>query len=554
MSEQTERDVMEVDVVIVGGGPSGLAAACRLGQLAQESGQELSIVLVEKGSEVGAHIVSGAVMDPKAITELFPNWKELGAPLNVEVTKDEVLFMKNDSKAMEVPAALVPDGLHNDGNYIISLGNLCRWLAEQAEAMGIEVFPGFPAASVIYEDGVVKGIITGDFGVDKEGKQKDGFMPGMELRAKYTLFSEGCRGHLGKELIGKFGLDKDSEVQHYGLGVKEIWEIDPSKHELGKVVHTTGWPLSESKSYGGGGFLYHIEDNQVSLGLITSLSYQNPYVSPFEEMQRWKTHPAIKQVLEGGKRISYGARAVTKGGYQSIPRCHFPGGLLSGCDAGFMNMARIKGSHTAMKSGMLAAETLFASLASGDEGGKDLTQFQDALKSSWLYEELYTARNVSPAITKHGDILGGAMVFVDQKLFKGKLPITLSNPTPDYAKLQEAKNFTPIDYPKPDSVLTFNRLDSVFISNTNHEEDQLCHLQLGDPSLPISVNLPKWAEPAQRYCPAGVYEVVEDEAGARFQINAQNCIHCKTCDIKDPSQNINWVVPEGGGGPNYPNM
>lgn len=564
MSEQVqevERDVMEVDVVIVGGGPSGLAAACKLGQLAQEKGQELAIVVVEKGSEIGAHTLSGAVMDPKAITELFPEWKTMGAPLNTEVSGDEILFMLDGDKHKQLPNGLVPDGMHNDGNYIVSLGNVCRWLAEQAESLGIEIFPGFPAQSIIYEDGpdgkpTVKGITTGDFGLDKEGNQKDGFMPGMELRAKYTLFAEGCRGHLGKELIEKYQLDKDSEIQHYGIGVKELWEIEPEKHQEGLVVHTVGWPLSESKSFGGGGFLYHIEGNQVSLGLITSLSYKNPYVSPFEEMQRWKTHPAIKKFLEGGKRISYGARAVTKGGYQSIPKCHFPGGLISGCDAGFMNMARIKGSHTAIKTGMLAAETLFESLSNGDEGGNDLTQFQEAIKSSWVYDELHQARNVSPAITKYGDVLGGAFVFIDQKIFKGKLPLTLSNTTPDYSTLKPASECSPIDYPKPDGKLTFNRLESVFISNTNHEEEQPCHLQLTDDNVPLSVNLPKWAEPAQRFCPAGVYEVVEDENSGdkRFQINAQNCVHCKTCDIKDPSQNITWVTPEGGGGPNYPNM
>ncbi len=550
-----ERESMEVDVVIVGAGPSGLATACRLGQLARDNGQELSVVVVEKGAEVGAHILSGAVFEPRALNELFPNWKELGAPLNTEVKDDDILYFTGADKGAKVPGPFAPKTMHNEGNYIISLGNLCRWLGEQAEALGIEIFPGFPASEVLYhDDGSVKGIATGDFGIDHNGEPKDGYMPGMELHAKYTVFSEGCRGHLGKQLQQQFNLRDEADPQHYGLGVKELWEIDPEKHQQGLVIHTAGWPLSETGT-GGGGFLYHMEDNLVSLGLITDLNYDNPYVSPFEEMQRWKTHPQIKQYLEGAKRVSYGARAITKGGPQSLPRMALPGGLLIGCNAGTLNTAKIKGNHTAMKSGMVAAEVL-AEAIQGGRANDELTEYKEQFEKSWVHEELVQQRNFGPAQHKLGSFLGAAFAFVDLNIFNGKLPFTLHDRTPDHATLKPADQCKQIEYPKPDGKFTFNRLDSVFISNTNHEEDQPCHLQLQDPDIPIQQNLPKYAEPAQRYGPAAVYEVVEDEdtGEPKFQINAQNCVHCKTCDIKDPAQNINWVTPEGGGGPTYPNM
>lgn len=550
-----ERESMEFDVVIVGGGPSGLAAACRLRQLSQESGHETSVCLVEKGSEIGAHILSGAVMDPRAMNELFPDWKEKGAPLNAPVSSDDVFLLTSDQKSIKFPGFLVPPTLHNAGNYAISLGNVCRWLGEKAEELGVEIFPGFAAAEVLHnDDGSVKGIATGDMGITEGGEHKPSYQPGFELHAKYTIFSEGCRGHLGKQLIEKFGLDKNSGTQHYGIGIKELWDIDASKHELGKVVHTMGWPLAESGSTGGG-FLYHLENNQVTLGLITDLSYSNPHVSPFDEMQRFKQHPVIKKHLEGGKRISYGARAINKGGFQAVPKLTFPGGMLSGCDAGFMNFPRIKGSHTAMKTGMLAGESVFEALKAGSEGGEELTGYTEKYEKSWVYEELYAARNVAPAMHKFGMMIGSAYTFIDQTILRGKAPFTLQDPKPDHECMKPASECKPINYPKPDGVITFDKLSSVFLSNTNHEEDQPCHLKLIDPDIPIKHNLPLYNEPAQLYCPAGVYEVVEDEDGTkRFQINGQNCVHCKTCDIKDPTQNITWVVPEGGGGPNYPNM
>jgi len=549
-----ERESMEFDVLIVGAGPAGLSAACRIQQLANEAEQELTVCVVEKGAEVGAHILAGTVFEPTSLNELFPDWKERGAPLNTPVTRDEIYFLRENG-ARKAPNAFVPRNLHNDGNYIISLGNLCRWLGEQAEALGVEIYPGFPAAEVLYDDNnVVKGIITGDFGVAKDGSEKDGYMPGMELRAKYTLFSEGCRGHLGKELLEKFGLDEGKDPQHYGIGIKELWDIDPEKHEPGLVVHTAGWPLSESGTTGGG-FLYHLENGQVYVGLITDLSYSNPYLSPFNEFQRMKTHPTIKQHLEGGKRVSYGARAITKGGYNSLPKMSFPGGLILGCDAGTLNSSKIKGSHTAMKSGLLGAEAVFEALQKGSEGD-DLTSFGEKFENSWLYKELFNDRNFSPAIHKFGTIVGGGIAFLEQNILRRSLPFTFHDTTPDYATLKPASECKKIEYPKPDNKLTFDRLSSAFMSNTNHEEDQPSHLQLKDPELPIRDNLPTYDEPAQRYCPVGVYEVVdaEDGSGKKFQINAQNCVHCKTCDIKDPAQNIRWVVPEGGGGPVYPNM
>ena len=553
-----EREYMEFDVVVVGAGPAGLSAACRLKQKAAEAGQEISVCVVEKGSEVGAHILSGAVFEPRALTELFPDWKALGAPLHTPVSRDDIFVLKNAESGTKVPNAFVPRTMHNEGNYIISLGNLCRWLAQQAENLGVEIYPGFAAQeALIDETGVVRGIITGDLGVDREGKPKDGlYTPGMELRGKYTLFAEGCRGHIGKQLIERFKLDSDADAQHYGIGLKEIWDIDPAKHQPGLVVHTAGWPLDIMGTENtGGSFLYHLENNQVVVGLIVDLSYANPFLSPFDEFQRLKHHPVLKQYLEGGKRVSYGARAICKGGFNALPKMVFAGGTLIGCDLGTMNFSKIKGSHTAMKSGMLAAESVADALFQGSQGGDVLESYVSGFKASWLYEELFASRNFGAAIHKWGAIVGGAFNVVDQNLFKGKIPFTLRDNKPDYACMKLAADSKRIDYPKPDGKLSFDKLSSVFISGTNHEEEQPCHLKLKDPSIPIGKNLPLYDEPAQRYCPAGVYEVVTQEDGAkRFQINAQNCVHCKTCDIKDPSQNIVWVAPEGSGGPTYPNM
>ncbi|EAR09742.1 electron transfer flavoprotein-ubiquinone oxidoreductase [Reinekea blandensis] len=550
-----ERESMEFDVVIVGAGPAGLSAAIKLMQDAQSNEQEVSVCVVEKGSEVGAHILSGAVFEPTYLNELFPDWKTLGAPLETPVTRDDIYVLNSETSHLKVPHMFVPTTMNNDGNYIISLGNLCRWLAEQAEGLGVEIFPGFTAAEVLYDDnGAVKGIITGDMGVAEDGSEKDSYMPGMELHAKTTIFAEGARGHLGKQLIARFGLDKGKDTQHYGIGIKELWEVESDKHEPGLVVHTAGWPLKEHGA-SGGAFMYHLENNQVVLGLITDLGYHNPYLSPFDEFQRMKHHPIFKKYLEGGKRVSYGARALNKGGPQALPKMHFPGGLLIGCDAGTMNGAKIKGSHTAMKSGMLAAESIMAALKKGLEYGQDLSDFAERFANSDLKKELHFQRNFSPAQHKWGNVFGSAYAFIDMNIFRGTLPWTLTDPTPDYATLKPAAESQKIEYPKYDGKLTFDKLSSVFLSNTNHEEDQPVHLKLTDPELPIRDNLPKYAEPAQRFCPAGVYEVVESDDGEkRFQINSQNCVHCKTCDIKDPAQNITWVTPEGGGGPNYPNM
>ena len=553
-----EREFMEFDVVIVGAGPAGLSAACRLKQKAAEAGKEISVCVVEKGSEVGAHILSGAVFEPRALNELFPDWKELGAPLNTAVKRDDIYMLKNAESAVKVPNFFVPKTMHNEGNYIISLGNLCRWLAQQAENLGVEIYPGFAAQEVLFdESNVVRGIITGDLGVDREGHPKEGlYTPGMELRGKYTLFAEGCRGHLGKQLINKFNLDSDADAQHYGIGIKEIWDIDPAKHEQGLVVHTAGWPLSMVDSENtGGSFLYHLENNQVVVGLIVDLSYSNAYLSPFDEFQRYKHHPVVAQYLEGGKRVAYGARAICKGGLNSLPKMVFNGGALIGCDLGTLNFAKIKGSHTAMKSGMLAADAVADALFAGKEGGDELTSYVDAFKGSWLFDELFRSRNFGPAIHKFGVLGGGAFNYLDQNIFGGKIPFTLHDTKPDYAHMKLAADSTKIDYPKPDGKLSFDKLSSVFLSSTNHEEEQPCHLKLADASIPLGKNLPLYDEPAQRYCPAGVYEVVSLENGdKKFQINAQNCVHCKTCDIKDPSQNITWVTPEGAGGPTYPNM
>ncbi|MBB4811793.1 electron-transferring-flavoprotein dehydrogenase [Pseudomonas rhodesiae] len=553
-----EREYMEFDVVIVGAGPAGLSAACRLKQKAAEAGKEISVCVVEKGSEVGAHILSGAVFEPRALNELFPDWKELGAPLNTPVVRDDIYVLRSSDTSTKVPDFFVPKTMHNEGNYIISLGNLCRWLAQQAENLGVEVYPGFAAQEALFdENGVVRGIITGDLGVDREGKPKEGvYTPGMELRGKYTLFAEGCRGHIGKQLIQRFKLDSDADAQHYGIGLKEIWEIDPAKHQPGLVVHTAGWPLDiMSNENTGGSFLYHLENNQVVVGLIVDLSYSNTFLSPFDEFQRLKHHPVLAQYLEGGKRISYGARALAKGGINSLPKMVFKGGALIGCDLGTMNVAKIKGSHTAMKSGMLAADAVAERLFAESEGGDELTNYVDSFKASWLYEELFASRNFGPAMHKFGPIIGAGFNWFDQNILGGKMPFTLHDTKPDYTCLKLAKDCQKIDYPKPDGKLSFDKLSSVFISGTNHEEEQPCHLKLKDPSIPIGTNLPLYDEPAQRYCPAGVYEVITQEDGEkRFQINAQNCVHCKTCDIKDPSQNITWVTPEGAGGPTYPNM
>tara|TARA_R110001599_G_scaffold171353_1_gene362119 strand:+ start:105269 stop:106966 length:1698 start_codon:yes stop_codon:yes gene_type:complete len=551
LSQHGPREAMDYDIVIVGGGPAGLSAAIRLKQQAANSGREVSVCVLEKGSELGAHILSGAVMDPQALTELLPDWKERGAPLHTPVSEDRFLFLSQTGSA-KVPNFLLPACFQNHGNYVISLANVVRWLGEQAEALGVDLFPGFPAAEILYDEyGAVRGVTTGNMGVNRQGEATAAFQLGMELHAKYTLFAEGARGHLGKQLIAQYGLDQGKAPQSYAIGIKELWEIDPALHQPGLVIHTAGWPLA-SDTYGGS-FLYHLENNQVAVGYVVGLAYQNPYLSPFEEFQRYKTHPAISRFFKGGKRVSYGARAITAGGLQSLPKLVFPGGALIGCEAGFLNASRIKGSHAAIKSGMLAAEAAFAAL-SAERQGDELSAYTTAFEQSWLHEELHVARNFKPWMSK-GLYTGALMVGIDQLLLRGKAPWTLRNKHADHACLKPASAYTPITYTKPDNQLTFDRLSSVFVSNTNHAEDQPFHLTLKDSTIPVRVNLAQYAGLEARYCPAGVYEFVQDAAGQdALQINAQNCVHCKTCDIKDPTQNIVWVTPEGGGGPNYPNM
>ena len=547
------REVMEYDVLVVGAGPAGLATAIHLKNLAQRENQTLSVCLLEKGSEVGAHILSGAVLDPRALNELIPDWRERDAPLRTPVEQDRIYFFRSERAAVRVPGLLAPVSMRNHGNYIVSLGNVCRWLAAQAEALEVEIYPGFAATEVLFnDDGSVKGVATGDMGLSAQGERKDSYEQGMAIHAKHTVFAEGSRGHLGRRLIEKFGLDQGRDPQHYGLGLKELWEVPAEKSRPGLVVHGSGWPLSRHAS--GGFFLYHLEDNQVVAGLIVDLNYSNPHLSPYDEFQRFKHHPVIAETLTGGRRLAYGARAITKGGLFSLPKMSMPGALLIGCDAGTLNFAKIKGTHTAMKSGMVAAEILLEACARGDGAGQDLAEYNERFAASWAYDELRRSRNFGAAMHQFGMYLGAAFNLFDQSVFRGRLPLSLHDRQPDHEALKPAADCEAIQYPKPDGALSFDKLSSVFISNTNHEEDQPCHLTLKDDAVPIAVNLKTYAAPEQRYCPAGVYEIVDEDGAPQLRINAQNCVHCKTCDIKDPTQNIVWVPPEGGGGPNYPNM
>ena len=547
-----ERECMEFDVVIVGAGPAGLSAACRLKQLAQEQSLPLSVCVLEKGAAVGAHILSGAIFEHKALDELFPDWERLNAPLHTAVSEEQFCYLTNRSNYLNIPGALIPAPMQNDGNFVISLGSFCRWLGEQAEAAGVEVFPGFAASEILYDhQGAVAGIITSDMGLDKNGKPKSNFEAGIELKARYTIFAEGARGHLGKQLLNKYHLNQDKPPQHYALGIKELWNIQPELHQPGRVIHGIGWPLSQSGSTGGS-FLYHLADHQVAVGLIVDLSYQNPYLSPFDEFQRMKHHPLFSRYLAGGHRVSYGARAIAKGGIVSLPKQQFPGGVLTGCDAGTLNVAKLKGSHTAMKSGMLAAEAVFAELKQGRH--QTIPAYGRLFRDSWLYQELYESRNFAALNHKFGSVAGGILATIEHNWLNGRISWTINDPLADHECLRPVARCKPIDYPEPDGILSFDKPSSVYLSATRHEEDQPCHLKLSDPSLPISKHLPLYGEPSQRYCPAGVYEIITLDGEPRFQINAANCIHCKACDIKDPSQNIIWVSPEGGGGPHYPNM
>jgi electron-transferring-flavoprotein dehydrogenase len=550
----SEREYMEYDVVIVGAGPAGLAAAIRLRQLGEESGREISVCVLEKGSEVGAHILSGAVLETRALDELIPDWSDKGAPLNAPVSEEKFLFL-TESGSRSMPIWMLPKQMHNHGNHVVSLGNVCRWMAEQAEAAGVEIYPGFAAAEVLLDErNRVYGVATNDMGVAADGSHKPSYTPGIELRAKYTMFAEGCRGSLSQQLMQTFGLRENSDPQTYGIGIKELWEVDPAKHKLGTVIHTAGWPMDNNTW--GGSFIYHLENNQVYVGYVIGLDYENPHLSPFDEFQRFKTHPAIRPMLEGGKRVSYGARALNEGGLQSIPKLVFPGGMLIGCSAGFLNVPKIKGSHNAMKTGMLAAESVAEALAGGDEGQGTLESYPEKFRQSWVHEELHRARNFRPAAARWGMRFGTLYAGFDLKVLGGKAPWTLHHKHADNETLKPKDQMPKIEYPKPDGVVSFDKLSSVFLANVAHDEDQPCHLKLRDDSVPVEYNLANFDAPEQRYCPASVYEIVRDSDGSnpRLQINFTNCVHCKTCDIKDPKQNIQWTTPEGGGGPNYPNM